>query len=361
MLRLGVKDCQEIYDPVMAILDVNDLSAESREILNMNDLTLHYQFRDKTLEARYEEEHQAHLGLCVGAGALMHVVSIAFQRNFLLQPEHAYDFEALGPELGRAYMSLEALLNMYLSSQILLFCALLLVLRLAPLRFTSGCSLGLICARLSWMLVSLYASTLWPVKQWTLVYPPISSCTQFCVMSLTFRHLLYFFPAMLMIWSMSMYGDSCNLAFLMRFAGSVSLVWVFNIWLEDSHRRRWQLRLIFHSEIARMRKLVQDLLPDITPEQPMQAPASLLCKEDAQGRDVSPFASINLPIGTGNVCHCRQAVVLQLDICGFTALAQTLEPLALAHMLHELFGAFDSHVQNLNLFKMDTVGDACEL
>jgi len=59
-----------------------------------------------------------------------------------------------------------------------------------------------------------------------------------------------------------------------------------------------------------------------------------------------------------NECHVRQACVLQMDICGFTEFARQLTALDLACVLHELFGAFDTLVQQLQLFKMDTIGDA---
>jgi class 3 adenylate cyclase len=54
-------------------------------------------------------------------------------------------------------------------------------------------------------------------------------------------------------------------------------------------------------------------------------------------------------------CH---AAVLQLDICGFTDLSQTITPMQLALLMHKLFTYFDDTVHANWLFKMDTVGDA---
>jgi class 3 adenylate cyclase len=59
-----------------------------------------------------------------------------------------------------------------------------------------------------------------------------------------------------------------------------------------------------------------------------------------------------------NWCQVRRAVVLQLDICSFTELSQSVSPMYLANVMHHLFSAFDTSVQSLDLFKMDTVGDA---
>jgi class 3 adenylate cyclase len=52
------------------------------------------------------------------------------------------------------------------------------------------------------------------------------------------------------------------------------------------------------------------------------------------------------------------AAMLQLDICGFTDLSQTITPMQLAMLMHKLFTYFDDTVQANGLFKMDTVGDA---
>ena len=50
--------------------------------------------------------------------------------------------------------------------------------------------------------------------------------------------------------------------------------------------------------------------------------------------------------------------MLQLDLCDFTRISSKITPMQLAHTLHEMFSAFDTAVQRLNLFKVDTVGDA---
>ncbi|EKX54258.1 hypothetical protein GUITHDRAFT_63904, partial [Guillardia theta CCMP2712] len=54
----------------------------------------------------------------------------------------------------------------------------------------------------------------------------------------------------------------------------------------------------------------------------------------------------------------QRAAVLQLDICNFTGMSQTMDALELANMVHDLFSHFDDAVRRWGLFKMDTVGDA---
>ncbi len=57
-------------------------------------------------------------------------------------------------------------------------------------------------------------------------------------------------------------------------------------------------------------------------------------------------------------CERRRVAVLQLDICQFTTMSQTMDPLDVARMLHRVYSAFDADVRCRCLQKMDTVGDA---
>jgi hypothetical protein len=57
-------------------------------------------------------------------------------------------------------------------------------------------------------------------------------------------------------------------------------------------------------------------------------------------------------------CSSCRVVALQLDICGFTVLSQTVSPVGLAQVVHELFSDFDKAVLDYKLFKVDTIGDA---
>ena len=46
------------------------------------------------------------------------------------------------------------------------------------------------------------------------------------------------------------------------------------------------------------------------------------------------------------------------DLCGFTLLSQTVTPTNLAQTVNGLFSEFDQSVTKLDLFKVDTIGDA---
>ena len=55
----------------------------------------------------------------------------------------------------------------------------------------------------------------------------------------------------------------------------------------------------------------------------------------------------------------RRAVVVQLDLCGFTALAKEMgDPRELAELVQGLFAAFDAAVAAAGLARVETIGDA---
>ena len=54
----------------------------------------------------------------------------------------------------------------------------------------------------------------------------------------------------------------------------------------------------------------------------------------------------------------EQVHILFSDIVGFTAMAAELNPPELMALLNELFGKFDQIAEHLQLYKVETIGDA---
>jgi class 3 adenylate cyclase len=109
--------------------------------------------------------------------------------------------------------------------------------------------------------------------------------------------------------------------------------------VNHSERVRWRQHRLLGDELIRLRRILADLIPAHIAET-MADPVGICSVHSELPRE-----------------RCR-AAVLQLDICGFTALSQTMSPIEVARLVHRLFSRFDIAVHALGLFKMDTVGDA---
>ena len=127
-------------------------------------------------------------------------------------------------------------------------------------------------------------------------------------------------------------------------------------------RVRWRRHRLLGEELRRLRSILADLVPAHMAE----AMAGGGCCGSARcvsSNLLSGYRGVGSPAaGPKAVCalprqRCK-AAVLQLDICGFTSLSQTMPAMEVARLVHRLFCSFDTAVKDLGLFKMDTIGDA---
>jgi len=347
-------------DPLMSILQAHDLSDESRTLiddeLGAKQNAFIYGFDDPSLEDDYTEQVKLRRYRRMGAGTASHMVGVVLLYMNLLYPEDPYDFEALGPALTAAHTHMAVVLDYYLAVQGVLSVVVALGAYRGRASWTEYLTVLLSIMRVSFVLVAIYISFQWPARQRTLIFPTYYSMSQFLVVTLNFRHALVLMGAMSALygWCFWRVADIINGGFWFRFFCYLGVICMFLVWNEDAQRRRWRLHEVFHREIQRFDAILDDLLPINLHKPPHDVSCAPRAKKGGgaeEGRHPREVRSPSLDSLTAP-CQQRYALVLQLDLCGFTELSTKITPMELAQVMHHLFSAFDSTVESLNLFKV---------
>ena len=261
----------------------------------------------------------------------------------------------LSQSSAAAFMHTSTVLQLNLMAHALVCLLLSLVIYMGPVRWVHRAGLCVGLLRIVWLVVSLYVSQIWPVKNYTLVFPTLYSLSIFAVVCMSFEEFVIVFSVTHVLYATCFYlTENITAAFVIRFAVSSLAVWMFNVWVEEDKRRRWRLHHVFHCEMKRFEDILNDLLPQILD----QTCTGTADQDSTFAQPVGHTSEHSLYSLNGlTACHERAALMLQIDIVGFTEFSRKLSPLELAHTMHHIFSAFDSSVQSLGLFKMDTVGD----
>ena len=364
-------------DPLMSLLRFDDLSAESRAIAQLQDhklinnnnklalnerLVVSDRFLDTSIELQYKEQASQLLQQHTIAGIVWHLTGVSYQLFQVLCTGRQYDAEVLGEDLAAAYNSVSRLLNYHLATQSIVGVALAICLWRFPLRCGERMRMLLALMRVAWVCVSISASCIWPQKHYTIGFTMLFIMSQTFIVFGSFQSmaLLYGIVNLLSILAIWSAEDIVPRAFVLRWVASSIANWMFIVWTERGNRRSWRLHNVFVTEMKRLNDILNDLLPlNLDGKSGFPGTAAVLSSAGyaewafwAQRRN-----SLNLLSGI-NTAHQREALVLQLDLCDFTQISSKTTPMQLARALHEMFSAFDTTVQRLNLFKMDTVGDA---
>ena len=267
----------------------------------------------------------------LGGGLLLRIVAVICQWHMVVQPEFDYDFSALGrPDLDKAKSAARGILAAHLVAAAALTVA---GFGLCAVRRT-GWAQALFGASKAAHVVASSAAARWlpAAWGWLVCFAVQVACLDGLLCALPFLVTLCFNVSLFVI----LVAMVSTLP--VHAMGAVAYAVLFTLLLcigsallsrtaDVEERRRWLLGFRFRAELRKLRRMLFDLLP-------------------------AKIAGRMLEAGGRIPCEPCVAVVLQLDICRFTELSQTMAPMEVARMLHEVFSAFDAAVLERGLFKV---------
>ena len=266
------------------------------------------------------------------AGALMlRMVAVVCQWHMVLQPENDYDFSALGrPDLDEAKAAARSILTAHLP----VAAALSLVgFGLCYARYIGRAQALFAASKVAHVAVSMAAAWKLPAAWgWLVCFSVQVACLDGLLGALPFLATLGLNVTLLVVLVVAIFTLPVHATGAVAYAVSFTLLLCVGSALlsraaDMDERRRWLLDFRFQAELRKLRRMLFDLLP-------------------------AKVASRMLEAGGRIPCEPCVAVVLQLDICRFTELSQTMAPMEVARMLHGVFSAFDAAVLERNLFKV---------
>ena len=324
--------------------DLNEMLSEA-EAWNVDATTL-------VEEAEEREEASNNAKTLAVAALVMHMLGVVVQCLFVVDPEWAHDGELQGlrgegKTLAHTFIMVRRLMIFSVLGHGAVSLCLGMVVLCGNTRWMQAAGAGLGALRILWLLSSIGISTLWPPMNYTLVFPVLYSLSQFLVVPHNSPSLGPMFALTIAVCAVAFYRlrETAGPAFILRSMATAVGVWMLNVFENDIRSHQLLVQQVLSTKMKRFDSILDDLFP-LNFDQQLLPASELLKTLSFYGMD-----GVRL-------CHSREALVLQLDLCGFTAFSQKLQPMELAQALHHIFSVFDKEVLRANFFKMDTVGDA---
>uniref|UniRef100_A0A7S4PJ49 Guanylate cyclase domain-containing protein n=2 Tax=Guillardia theta TaxID=55529 RepID=A0A7S4PJ49_GUITH len=319
--------------------EYENLSPEGKQLLKSNTYRLSnfwVEFVHPKSESQFFEDTTEKFTFIVSIGLSVHFFAVLCQWQAVNFPDYEYDFAALGNQ-DLEYQKLRArwvltghLIFVFIHSVILQY--LLFTSRLAYRNLQRN----VVIQKMFFVVVSGLVNLRYHVGDWLILFPAVFSIIHSSVCGLTFRKNLLS-SSICACFSMVMVFFAPHKVYRFRAILQIFFVAVISIVFSRiknlAERKRWRLDKLFEVEFKRLKEVMIDLIPRHVAMEMLQF-------------------SGKIP------CAMQRAAVLQLDICNFTGMSQTMDALELANMVHDLFSHFDDAVRRWGLFKMDTVGDA---
>ena len=307
-------------------------------------------FRDPDFERKFSRAHATSHRQRLISALLIHLGSVACQWHLVVHPE----FKFIPPKadlqlLSQAESTGELILSIHAVLTLLYSLAIFIVMGRYPI-YTKWCGRHFVPVKIIHLVFSIAAfSYLKQEAGWTLVFC-VDIIFLHCWMgTLSLRNTVILTMVSFVAFTVALPAirEFEVLLWTKAVALGVGAIWVSRI-SNYNQRIQWRMHLLFEDELERLKEKIFEFLP------PNIAKRIMNTSKSSRRRG----GAIALEQQLQQACDSYTAVVLQLDICKFTVLSQTMTPLQVAEMVHDMYSIFDIAVQECGLFKMDTIGDA---
>ena len=308
-------------------------------------------FRDVEFERKFSRANATKHRQALISALLLHLGSVACQWHLVVHPEFKFISQSSeDPDLAQSQTTGELILSVHSILALVYSLALFFVLWRYPV-YTKWCGRHFVPVKIIHLAFSIAAFAF--IKQeegWTMVFC-IDILFLHCWMgTLSFRNtvILTFVSFFAFTAALPAIRQFEILLWLKAVAYVIGSIWTSRI-SNYSQRIQWRMHLLFEDELERLKEKIFEFLPPTIAKRIMSSSAKTSRRRGG---------AIALEHQLQQACDSYTAVVLQLDICKFTVLSQTMTPMQVAEMVHEMYSVFDVAVQERGLFKMDTIGDA---
>eukprot|EP00960_Hanusia_phi_P046496 757873-Hanusia_phi.AAC.1 len=320
-------------------VEFENLSPEGKELLKskifrLSDLWV--EFVNRNSEAKFFEDTHEKFVFIVSVGLVVHFFAVLCQWQAVNYPEYEYNFDSLGNQaLENQKVRVRWVLTAHLIF-VFVHSAFLQVFFLVSKLSYRNLQRNVVVQKLLFVMLSGLLSRRYHVDDWLILFPTVFSNIHSSVCGLTFRRnllsnfLCTCFSTVLIVMSPN---KTNRFRAILQIALVALISIVFSRIKNVAERKRWRLDKLFEVEFKRLKEVMIDLIPR--------------------------HVAVEMLKSSGKIpCVMQRVAVLQLDICNFTGMSQTMDAMDLANMVHDLFSHFDEAVKRQSLFKMDTVGDA---
>ena len=261
----------------------------------------------------------------IAAGLAMHAAAVVLQWQQAVRPEYDYDFAALGAEgLAKGRAAVASILRAHGSATAAL-CAALLAAMWAGKPQPGAWAAAFAVLKLGHLAASLACYACFPGDGWLVTFPVqilmlhgwMGAIPARYSLALTAAGVALCLAGVEAVRPMPTVAAATNKGMVLA-VFAIGAAWL-SVAADRDLRRSWQRRRRCSLELRRLRARLRDLLPE-------------------------EVAARMLQLSAPPPCERRGAVVLQLDICGFTSLSASLPPMeASTHTRHSLPSCLASH------------------